>query len=124
MIELFDVKKFIFIVSKIQMQADRRQLEKYFIQAVNASILLKSKQKRELINAAKNWPDTVMLWMLEKIRDKNTIIDSYIDAALAEDKEGKHLQSLQKDIRAIRLQAGNIDQEMSRQNAENMLKEL
>lgn len=62
--------------------------------------------------------------LLDALRPKNQLVDSYIDAALSQDKNQEHLRDLQNQIKKIKQNAFKIEEKSAVKSEQKTEEEL
>lgn len=94
-----------------------------FLAEVQKSLLLEDEDKKYWLENAQNLLPEVLESVYNVVKNKNDLMDSYINAALADDPDHEILRELKLKIKTIESGSQKIAEEEQQLNAEEMLVE-
>ena len=99
----------------------RTELEKTFKACIAHCILLSIKEKKEWLAKTNSLPDVLLEKTIAALEEKNRITDTYIKAALKDDKNQEHLKGIKKKVKEIYRKTAEMDKKISQEQAETLL---
>lgn len=104
---------------------DRAKKEDVLRGEIARSILMKEEDKMFWLEQANTLPAALLDKVVEALKEHNSRVDEYLDAALKEDKDHKYLAELKDKIMKIKAAAFAMDEKGEKSGAEeNLKKEL
>lgn len=103
--------------------SNRKQKERLLKEEIERCILLPPEEKNFWLESAETLPDPMLDEVIRVVQEKNVVVDQYVEAALAEDKDRKYLSELKAKIKKMKAEAFEIEEKNEGENVEEILEQ-
>jgi len=104
-------------------ETPRKQKEEQLALSLTRCLVISDEDRKFWLGQIPTLPEAMMDKVFQSVESKNAVMDKYLEAALAEDKDHKYLTELKEKIKNIKEKAFAMEEAGQKGGAEATLEE-